>query len=142
MNVKPSQYYHNSWCRRHSGPGYLEIKGLGAGRASSRTAGVHSGDSPHARSTASLELSFEEKDPLWPKMFSLIPLPRKGLAGPLRCLKQMLADLCSLTAWREGRGCLSSTAEGRGTWALVPEGLDLNPSALPLTRSYFEQLNH
>lgn len=77
----------------YSGPDCLEIKAQGPGRGRSRAAGVQSGDSPYHSSMASLELGLEEKDPLWPRMSSLIPLPKEGLAGPLRGGKRIL-DLC------------------------------------------------
>lgn len=79
---------------------------------------------------------------MWPRMFSLMLLPKEGLAGSLRCGKQVLADLCSFTEWGSGWGAVPAVEQRERIWVLAPEGMDLSPSALPLTRNYSEQLNH
>lgn len=94
----------------------LGIKAQGPGRGSSRAAGVQSGDSPYPGSMASLELGLEEKDPLWPRMSSLIPLPKEGLAGPPRREANISRPLHFYRVERR-EGCHRSRAEGKDTGA-------------------------
>lgn len=122
----------------YSGPGCLEIKALKGqtqGQLGFRVWGPHPQMHNFFRTWLWRESSYVAKEVHFNSSI------QKELAEALRCGRQN--DSRPLESYRGERGGLPQQCMGRKrTPVLVPEGLDLNPSALPLTRNSLEQLNH